>query len=114
MRSRQDQLDAAIAHLGSPQVQGGLEHPSNAAMLDSIQASIGAGIPLTPPQQTFLDHEILEASHVANGMGVGPAHELVLETYPAGSTYSPEVILEFEEWFSDTILDYWGLERPDK
>lgn len=39
------------------------------------------------------------------------AHALTLETVPAASNYSPEVIQQFPDHFSDYYFNYWGISR---
>jgi len=102
-------LAAAERHLAS--IPDALEYGPNRAMLDSIRSANTAGRPLTAAERTFLDHELLEAQLVRGGLSQEAAHASVLKVYPPGSNYSPEVIKEFSDHFSDAYFQYWGITR---
>ncbi len=46
-----------------------------------------------------------------NGMSLEEAHDSVLQVYPVGSNYAPEVIKEYHLYFSDAYFEYWGISR---
>ena len=104
-----DEVAAARAHLRS--IPDALEYGPNRAMLNSIDDAIASGRPLTAAERNFLDHELLEASYVGRGMSQEAAHALTLESVPAASNYSPSVIQQFPDHFSDYYFDYWGISR---
>lgn len=102
-------LARAIEHL---ETLDGLDVPHQRAMVDGIQRNIDEGVELTPAQRSFLDHELLEAQYVAEGMDQYAAHNRVLEDIPLGANFDPEVLMEHSEWFSQPYFDYWGLTKP--
>jgi len=104
-----DDLTAARAHLGS--IDDALEFGPNRAMLGSIDDAVAAGRPLTSAERAFLDHELLEAKLVGSGMDQAAAHAQVLQTIPVGANYSPAVLKQYSEWFSQAYFDYWGLTK---
>ncbi len=81
-------------------------------MVDAISRHIDEGTPLSEAQRAFLDHELLEAQYVADGMEQFAAHNRVLEDIPLGANFDPEVLVEHSEWFSQPYFDYWGMTKP--
>ena len=81
-------------------------------MLRRIEEAVAEGIPLTPAQRTFLDHELMESYLVLGGMRVEDAHDLVQRVYPPGSNFDPDVLMEFSEYFGPGNFGYWGLGKP--
>jgi len=104
-----DEVAAARAHLGT--IPDALEYGPNRAMLDSIGDAVASGRPLTTAERNFLDHELLEASYVGQGMTQEAAHALTHQTVPVASNYSPAVIQQFPDHFSDYYFNYWGISR---
>ncbi len=109
MGSVGDEVAAARSHLGT--IPDALEYGPNRAMLNSIDDAAASGRPLTTAERNFLDHELLEAGYVGQGMTPEAAHALTLQTVPAASNYSPAVIQQFPDHFSDYYFDYWGISR---
>ena len=104
-----EDLRIALDHLDTVD---GLDVAHQQAMVDAIQRNVDNGVELTAAQRNFLDHELLEAQYVANGMDQWDAHELVLEDIPVGANFDPEVLIEYSEWFSQPYFDYWGMTKP--
>jgi RHS repeat-associated protein len=102
-------LVLAEQHLAS--IAGGLTFAPNRAMLDLIHAAIGVGRPLSQAERNFLDHELLEAQYVRDGMTQAQAHEAVYQVYPPGSNYSPDVMRQLPEYFNAGDRSYWGIKR---
>lgn len=102
-------LAAAESHLAT--IPDALEFGPNKAMLESIRSAIDTGRSLTAAERTFLDHELLEAQLVRSGLSLEAAHAEVLNVYPPGSNFSPEVIKEFSDHFSNAYFQFWGITR---
>jgi hypothetical protein len=103
--------DLVLAELHLASIHDALEYAHNKAMLDSIRNAQATGRSLSAAERTFLDHEILEAQLMRTGLSQEEAHQAVLKVYAPGSNYSPEVIKEFSEYFSDVYFKYWGISR---
>jgi RHS repeat-associated protein len=103
-------LATARAHLGT--IDDALAFGPNRAMLNSIEGAVATGRQLSAAERAFLNHELLEANYVAGGMEQSLAHVKVLQTIPVGSNYSPAVLVQFSEWFSQAYFDFWGMVKP--
>lgn len=84
------------------------------AMFESVDDAVAAGRPLTLAERNFVDHELLEASFVAEGMTQYDAHHRVHESIPPGANFSPHVIVEFQDRFGPENFRYWGLTKGGK
>lgn len=84
-------------------------------MFAAVDEAAVADRPLTLSERNFLDHELLEANHVATGLSQRDAHELVHQTIPPGANFSPHVLVEFSDYFGPDNFMYWGLtkHRPE-
>ncbi len=100
----QDGLAAVANHLA----QLG-EHAPNTAMLDRLAGQVGSAV--TGADANFYTHELLEAGHMASGMGYEAAHAAALEEAGVSpfSLYHPEVIQQFPAEFNTAWRAFWGL-----
>jgi len=80
-------------------------------MFAAVDDAVLSGRPLTLSERNFLDHELLEAAHVAAGQNQRDAHLMVHETIPPGANFSPHVLVELHAWFGPENFVYWGLTK---
>jgi len=80
-------------------------------MFAAVDDAVVSGRRLIVSERNFLDHELLEASHVAAGLSQREAHLKVHETIPPGANFSPHVLVELHDHFGPENFVYWGLTK---
>lgn len=85
------------------------EYAPNQAMIDRLTSQLGMQV--TGADANFCTHEILEAGHMASGLGHDAAHAAALAEAGVSpfSLYHPEVIQMFPEYFNNAWRAFWGL-----
>lgn len=80
-------------------------------MFAAVDEAVATTRPLTLAERNFLDHELLEAAHVAAGSSQRDAHLMVHEVIPPGANFSPHVLVELHDYFGPENFLYWGLTK---